>query len=232
MIWCGWLITVAVLLQSIEMLAIQPYKWDLIKSEVPLLLRPLINNHRRLVMIRMAAGSIALFSPDPISVVMMWLTTWGLALRWRGTFNGGSDFMTFHILFPWWVSLTWPQFERACLYYIAIMVLLSYFVAGLVKVIRMEWLNGRALQEFLSRYGHDLSLRVALVVSGLVLVFELLSPLALIFPTQFVVLAFLFHLANFYFFGLNRFVFAWLAAYPTIFMVARDNLLSSFFLGW
>ena len=61
-----------------------------------------------------------------------------------------------------------------------------------------------------------------------VMVFELVFPLALFSqPALFIALglAMLFHLANAYFFGLNRFVFAWLAAYPSL-LWFQDKLIA------
>jgi hypothetical protein len=79
-----------------------------------------------------------------------------LLIRWRGAFNGGSDFMTLitatGLLIAQVVErLTDAQTGwSAGLGYIAIQTLSSYFVSGWVKLKRPEWRNGQALPVFLN----------------------------------------------------------------------------------
>jgi len=61
--------------------------------------------------------------------------------------------------------------------------------------------------------------RLLLAASWAVMLFELLFPLALLHPAALVAAlagAALFHLANALLFGLNRFFWVWLAAYPAL----------------
>jgi hypothetical protein len=160
-----------------------------------------------------------------------------LLVRWRGAFNGGSDFMTLitvtGLLIAQGVTLVSDEQTgwSAGRGYIAIQTLSSYFVSGWIKLKRPEWRNGQALTVFLNSGLHgplspDSVFRrpfVARVCSWAFIVWEGLFPLVLIHPPWiggFVALALLFHFLVFWFFGLNRFFWAW-----------ATNLSSLFFLG-
>jgi hypothetical protein len=160
-----------------------------------------------------------------------------LLIRWRGAFNGGSDFMTLitvtGLLIAQGVTLVSDE-QTGCsagLGYIAIQTLSSYFVSGWIKLKRQEWRNGQALTVFLNSGLHgplspDSVFRrplVAQVCSWAFIVWEGLFPLVLVYPPWtggFVALALLFHFLVFWFFGLNRFFWA-----------LATNLSSLFFLG-
>ena len=160
-----------------------------------------------------------------------------LLFRWRGAFNGGSDFMTLvgltglliaHIV----GNLTDPeQGWRAGLWYVALQSITSYFVSGWVKLLRPEWRDGSALPFFLDSgvYGPikaDSAYRrprVAQACAWAFTVFEGCAPLVLLdarLAAAFCAVAALFHFLVFWFFGLNRFFWAWLATYPAILWAA------------
>lgn len=218
MIWVGRLISLAVLLQSIEFFWIRPWRWEIQRREVPQLLQRVLSHYRYLLILRLSSAAAALLFPHPLLMGSMLITTWFLALRWRGTFNGGSDTMTFHILAAWFIASVFPSLERACIFYIAIQLLLSYFVAGVSKLTNSDWRSGQSLQIFLQKAGWPMSSVTCAVLGWGLMGFEILFPLALILPMPFMALAIFFHLANTYVFGLNRFFFAWLAAYPALLM--------------
>ena len=79
-----------------------------------------------------------------------------ILIRWRGAFNGGSDFMTLVVLTGLLISqvvgalvhveLGW----QAGFWYIAIQAITSYFMSGAVKLLRREWRNGSAMTIFLN----------------------------------------------------------------------------------
>ena len=104
----------------------------------------------------------------------------------------------------------------------------SYFVAGVIKVVRPSWRSGAGLGLLLAsnRYGTPawMSRLVArpLLARGAslaVLAFECGFPAALLGPhlaLTFLGFGALFHACNTLAFGLNRFLFAWLAAYPSL----------------
>jgi uncharacterized membrane protein YphA (DoxX/SURF4 family) len=150
--------------------------------------------------------------------------------RFQGPYNGGSDRMGLLILYclsmaHWLPSVHW---QEASFGYLAVQLVLSYFIAGWVKITNLEWRNGNALRDVFrfSAYPVSESLRgwadrprVLYVMSWAVMLFELLFPFALLTQTSLVValvIAALFHLGNACLFGLNRFFWMWLAAYPSI----------------
>lgn len=168
-----------------------------------------------------AAASLALFWWLGAAPVLV-LSTVLVSLRWRGAFNGGSDYMTVTVLLALAVAalVDRPLATLACLWYVALQCCLSYFVAGVVKLSRANWRNGRALSAFT---GGRLSPRRAARWSWAVIGFQSAFPLALLvagLAPVFVLGAVGFHLGNFYFFGLNRFFWAWLATYPALFYCA------------
>ena len=112
--------------------------------------------------------------------------------------------------------------------YLAIQLLLSYFISGWVKLINPQWRSGQALVDVFrfSSYPVSESLRIwatspriLFVMSWLVIGFELLFPISMmsvVSLTIALVIAACFHLANACLFGLNRFFWVWIAAYPAI----------------
>ena len=161
-----------------------------------------------------------------------------LLIRWRGAFNGGSDFMTLITATGLLIAQVVQAFTdaqtgwSAGLGYIAIQTLSSYFVSGWVKLKRPEWRNGQALPVFLNSglYGplkSDSVFRrpvVALVCSWAFILWEGLFPLVLVFPSWtfgVVGVALLFHFLVFWFFGLNRFFWAWAANLGSIFFLSH-----------
>jgi len=153
-----------------------------------------------------------------------------LIRRFQGPYNGGSDTMTVLVLLCLWLSHLAPSryWQEIALGYLAVQLVLSYFQSGWVKVVNPDWRSGSALQQVfaLSAYPMSENLRlwagrqqVLLVTSWGVMVLELLFPLALFNQTLLIValgIAALFHLANACLFGLNRFFWIWLAAFPVI----------------
>jgi len=122
-----------------------------------------------------------------------------------------------------------PKISLAVVWYITIQICSSYFISGVAKLRKKNWRNGAALKGFMKStiYNEDkltaLFLRnssLILISSWLIVLFEILFVTALISPpicSWFIVTAILFHIGNFYVFGLNRFIFAWLACYPALY---------------
>lgn len=158
--------------------------------------------------------------------------------RYDGPFNGGADRMTLLCL----TCLTAahlapaPHWQELALAYLAVQLVLSYVISGWVKLRNPDWCRGRALSDvfLFSAYPVSGQLRALSARPGLmataswgVILFELLFPLGLLHPTALaacLTIAALFHLANACLFGLNRFFWAWLAAYPSI-LWAQDRLI-------
>lgn len=165
--------------------------------------------------------------------VLLFVIALLLLLRWRGAFNGGSDFMTLVGLTGLLIAHVLGAFTdpasgwRGGLWYITLQTLSSYFVSGWVKLLRPEWRSGRAMTVFLDTgiYGPLAansiyrSPRVAQACSWAFTLWEGCFPLALLdlrLAAAFCAVAAVFHFLVFWFFGLNRFVWAWLATYPAV----------------
>lgn len=157
-------------------------------------------------------------------------------IRFRGTFNGGSDMMTFVLLTGMLIILCGrtERIQNLGFIYISINTLYSYFKAGLSKIIHKEWRNGWALPSFLKRslfsdsrqFANWLASKkfLSLLLCWGVIIFELGIPVIFIFPKTiflYFMAACLFHTVIFVSFGLNRFFWVWLAAWPSLFYVAH-----------
>lgn len=157
----------------------------------------------------------------------------GIVLLWRfdGPYNGGSDRLGFLVL----VCLggahfaPTPDWQELALAYLAVQLVLSYFVSGWVKLRNPDWRTGRALADVFAFSAYpvteglrDLANRPRLLWAASVGVigFEVAFPLAVLHPlalTGALVLGGAFHLANAWLFGLNRFFWVWISAYPALF---------------
>jgi hypothetical protein len=150
--------------------------------------------------------------------------------RFQGPYNGGSDRMSLLVLCCLFLvhlmsTLQWKEYVFG---YLALQLILSYFSAGWVKIANPEWRSGRALQDVFrfSAYPVSESLRgwadkprLLCLASWAVIAFELAFPFTLLTQTTLIIgltIAAMFHLANAFLFGLNRFFWVWLAAYPSI----------------
>lgn len=167
------------------------------------------------------------------SAALLFVLSLLLLLRWRGAFNGGSDFMSLvgvsglllaHIV----GGLSNPAWGwHAGLWFISLQTVSSYFVSGWVKLMRPEWRSGRALTHFLDTgvYGPltPNSLfrqpQVAWACAWSFTLWEGLFPLALLdarLAISLCAVATVFHFLVFWFFGLNRFFWAWISSFPAI----------------
>lgn len=150
--------------------------------------------------------------------------------RFQGPYNGGSDRMGLLILCCLCLVNFVPSFEwqERIFGYLALQLMLSYFISGWVKIVNLEWRSGRALQDVFqfSTYPVSEELRglanrpgLLWMMSWAVMLFELLFPISMLSKETLIcglVIAALFHLANACLFGLNRFFWIWIAAYPSI----------------
>ncbi len=243
----GW----CLLLQTLEYLRIarldRVSHWPSQRSELPTrpawlpalldaLLAPRAYQAMLLLRLTLALALMAGLLRGPLGLVgalLLFATACLLLFRWRGAFNGGSDFMTLVGLTGLLIAqvtgaaaspeLGW----RAGLGYVALQSLSSYFVSGWVKLLRPEWRSGAALPAFLdtgvygplaaqSAYRHP---GLARAVAWGFTLWEGLFPLALLdlrLAAGFCASATLFHFMVFWHFGLNRFFWAWLATFPAI----------------
>ena len=156
-----------------------------------------------------------------------------MLIRWRGAFNGGSDFMTLMVLLGLLLASTVSLLGhpalgwRAGFAFITLQAISSYFLSGSVKLLRPEWRSGQAMTLFLNEAVRGpLSTRhwarrplLARWASWSFILWECAFPLALWqadWALLFCTVAAVFHFLVFWFFGLNRFFWAWLATFPAI----------------
>ena len=246
--WIEKLISIAIIFQTIELLQIKKvitnkgiWTWNIIKEEFeifPKFIQRTLDiamkypNFLVVLYIRLVSAFTLLFISHQIPILLLLISTFLILLRWRGTFNGGSDYMTLIILTGITVASffksTYP-IQLGCLWYIGLQACLSYFISGVVKIKGSNWRSGKALKAFLKSSNYDQSTFIDQLFNNKALVFtaswavillECLFPIALLDPLlclAFISIAFIFHIGNFYVFGLNRFVFAWLASYPALY---------------
>ena len=235
------LTALALCIQSIELIQLRRvmsehgiWAWSLLRSEgrsapFELLLR--YPNVVLLVALQLLLAVLLLALLHPVLNWLLLGTSLSICIRFRGTFNGGSDYMTVLLLLVTSIARVVPSagVELGCLWYISIQLSASYFIAGIVKLRQRSWRTGAALpaifalpQYRVPRISQLLTDHpgAARLLSWGILLFEIAFPLALSGPQScafFLGLAFLFHLANALILGLNRFLWIWPAAYPALY---------------
>ena len=248
LIWVERILGFAIFFQSLELLQLRRqwsekgiWRWSLLRREFsvfPSALEKFFgfflkeNHFRWLLILRLLGATVLFIFPHPAILAFLWLSTVLISLRWRGAFNGGSDFMTLIILLALTIGALFsdfPQMEKACLWYIAIQSCTSYFLAGFAKLKSPGWRNGEALSGFLAHtiYGPQKLFqnpKQARLGSWMVLLFECSFPLCLMNPKiclPYLFFGVIFHFVNFLVFGLNRFFFVWIATYPALYYCSR-----------
>lgn len=182
--------------------------------------------------LRCAAALLVLFLGESRVWPFLCISQILVCVRFRGASNGGSDSMsvvlTSALSLPVLFGRT-PLAIQAALLYIGVQVTLSYTIAGLAKLRQPDWRDGSALRHFVlsSPYGVPAwfarlfeQRALAVLSSWAVLAFECLFPLAWLDPRLCLVwlaCGAIFHAANVFSLGLNRFFWAWLAGYPAMF---------------
>ncbi len=175
----------------------------------------------------LVGGGLALaWVPHPALACAVAVLQLGVSVRFGGSFNGGSDAMLLVVVIG--VALARAVSAPLGLGYVAAQLVLSYGIAGIVKLRVRGWRDGTALAQLLTAPPYRVApcvLRligrrhVALAASWLVITLECGFPAALVAPELAIALlvgAGAFHVGNALVLGLNRFVWAWLAAYPAL----------------
>lgn len=200
-------------------------------------LRPAVRRQERMLFAPRLALSLALLAasiaaPSFIPVLLLALVANHLFILpfFNGPYNGGADRMSLLILvcLTGATSLPEPRWRELAFGYLGMQLLLSYLMAGWVKVVNPDWRSGRALRDvfLFSAYPAGENVRRWAGRPGLlramgwaVMGFELAFPVTVLSrPALLVALAVaaLFHGANACLFGLNRFFWIWICAYPSI----------------
>ena len=190
------------------------------------------NAFRVILAVQVLAALASFLFPFFSVFLVLFLTHLLICIRFRGTFNGGSDMMIFVVLTGVLIVLASASenFQKLGLIYIAIHTLYSYFKAGFAKIIQADWRSGRALPAFLDRSllpdakkiarGLQGQSAVCFILCWSVLIFELAAIALPLFPGfvgAYFTLILLFHFGIYLSFGLNRFFWAWLCAWPAVF---------------
>ena len=198
-------------------------------------------NYKLILVFRFVFALSLIFSG--VSIYTAWallLSNLLILIRWRGAFNGGSDFMTLVVTCGLTLGQTWSYFDGqamgwvAALWYISIHSISSYFMSGWVKLLNGAWRRGISMPVFLDTgvYGplQDQSILANPVVARLCswsfILWEASMPLALTsYPAAmfFCSVAVVFHFLVFWFFGLNRFFWAWISSLPAILYCSTWN---------
>ena len=242
------LLALSMLLQTLEYLRIRPaltvqglWAWPVQRADIPpgpvqklldlLFSDGVMYGH---LLLRLPVLCVLAWQGSSLALAVFLFASHVLMLiRWRGAFNGGSDFMTLVALTGLLLAalvelggdahLAW----RAGLWYICLQSITSYFLSGWVKLMQPEWRSGQAMTIFLNAaiYGPlppNSVLRkpwLARLGAWAFIGWECAAPLALLHPLAalvFCAIALLFHFLVFWFFGLNRFFWAWMVTFPAI----------------
>jgi hypothetical protein len=248
---CAW----SLLLQTIEYWRIAGstdptgvWSWPVQRADIPdsaVFVKRLLDAaflpraYRAMLVLRVVGALLLAWQGASLGVaLLLFMCQLLLLVRWRGAFNGGSDFMTLVALTGILLTQVLMLFMDpsmawgAGLGYIGIHTLSSYFVSGWVKLKRPEWRSGQALTVFLNSglFGPlppDSVFRkpwLAFVCSWAFILWEGVFPLVLFNPDLvwlFGGVALLFHFLVFWFFGLNRFFLAWSVNLSSIFFLSN-----------
>lgn len=188
-------------------------------------------SERRLFLARIILSIFLIIGLQTVWVSwLLLLLALAILQHFQGPYNGGADRMSLLILFCLCLakSSTTLRWQELAFGYLALQLTLSYFISGAVKVINSDWRSGRALQDVFqfSTYPVNEQLRawsksprMLFFMSWGVIFFELFFPFTLINSTSLTIALFIaaiFHLLNVFLFGLNRFFWIWITAYPAI----------------
>lgn len=196
------------------------------------------SNFYKIIQIQLVLAILLLYYQNPIILIFLLIIKILISIKWNGSFNGGSDSMGIVICIGLIISTTYPSisnninFQIAGVVYIVYNLILSYFRAGLVKIKNKNWLNGKELIIFTNNTIYNENSKIiklinykynSIILSLVLILWEILfafSILNLNLTFIFLSIGIVFHFMNFYIFGLNRFFFNWLAAYPAFIYLA------------
>ncbi len=242
-----WLLSLSLVIQCTEMLAINkrlpvntPWAWSNVRGDFaawPSSLQTILDfiffdRFKWLLYSQFLLILLLPLWPNVTLIVALLLCQLMIGFRFRGIFNGGSDYMTMTVILGLLLTLI-PNQPPTLLVFgltlIAIQTTLSYFIAGVVKIKTPAWRTGLALRVFLQHSNYSVPVPIKTlaqnpwltsIASWGVMIWELTFPIIWFKPSltmPYLALAVAFHIGNFVSFGINRFVFAWLASYPALY---------------
>ena len=182
-------------------------------------------------------AAVALIVPSAlvvqvVALLVIAITSWILTTR-TGFGGDGSDQMGMIVTFGALALSAGLVLDDVAVSFSGMLLVggqlaISYFVAGFSKLLSPTWRRGAALVGVMGThsYGHALAAKISsssatfsLVFCWLVILGEILFPLALLAPHELLVIVLaaflLFHMSNAYFMGLNAFVWSFAATYPS-----------------
>ena len=246
--WVSRLLAFALFWQSLEFVKLKEqisekgiWRWSELRTEI--LFLPSFDVHFldfimpernfiRLMKTRMVAASLLFLIPhSTILLAFLFAASFLITIRWRGSFNGGSDYMSLITLLILLIGSLNEKWIAGCLWYLSIQVILSYFLAGIHKAKKAKWQRGEAAADFISAPHYQAptfllrlleNASISKIFSWSVLAFELAFPLVLFFPRTFLTAGALFHFSKFAICGLNRFFWVWMATYPALIFCASS----------
>ncbi|MFN0248496.1 MAG: HTTM domain-containing protein [Kofleriaceae bacterium] len=234
--WMTRLAALAVAVAALELLVMRRalsdtgvFAWSVLRRDYTSRFATLVFGSRPTLVILVLQLASALLLPwldHPAPAWVAFATSLAISVRFRGSYNGGSDSMLLVVTLSLAVARTWPEHARIALAYCAVQLVLSYVIAGIAKLHDPAWRSGRALAILVDLPQYRVPGRLVGFVSRLsrfgswaILAFEVAVPIAFAGELACVIVLAIgaaFHVANAVVFGLNRFLWTWLAAYPAL----------------
>lgn len=234
---------VAVVVGTLELLVVRRawsdlgiWRWSVLRREMSALGVLLgQRSFTAVLLVRLAAGVALIAGAPAVGPLVAWITSLLVNLRFRGTYNGGSDHMLMIVLTALVITSAGAHSEvlvKAAVVWIGVQSILSYAIAGVAKLVHRSWRNGEAMRAFagLRAYGAPAlaskalgNPAVARYAAWSVLLFECGFPAVLLGPrvaVVFIAMAAVFHMVNAGVLGLNRFLLTWAATWPAVWHVA------------
>jgi hypothetical protein len=236
--WMAHLTAFAAAIAALELLVARRtfsdagvFAWPILRRDYahPWLADRLFTYRSTLVLLVLQLAAALALPWFPHGAWIVFATSLAISVRFRGSFNGGSDSMLLVVTVSLALAHTFPDHARLAVGYCAIQLALSYVLAGLAKLRDPAWRTGRALailvelpQYRVPRRLAQLGARLTRLGSYAILAFELAFPLAFtssLAATIVLSIGVAFHVANALVFGLDRFLWTWLAAYPALLLM-------------
>ena len=174
------------------------------------------------------AGLLILGVAAPWPLVGLAALSLVILVHFQGPYNGGSDRMGLLALWCLLAASLAPTtaLRELAFGYLGVQLVLSYVIAGWVKILNPQWRRALGDVFLFSAYPVSENLRrwsdkprLLLILSWAVMLFELAFPLVLLNQHLLwvgLLIAASFHLANACLFGFNRFFWTWLSVYPAL----------------